>query len=330
MSVDSQKSCHTLTERVGNIVATVEVPYIKQNLLTYVNQHGSLYTGTLIPSEFQKIINSDRYYTLSVLKTIKDSREITPNIQRVWFYLHMIRESIKNPWRWPAIANEIDEKLYFYTGLGRLLATGMCQPDPWKKVNVLLYCPNNVSSTHKLFDNLQRINTDSDLHQVLNLNYTVNYNSYINPDLHLSFRQESKDLLVLTQMYDGNVIHHYDAGKEYLEDLIAWKKIYSNRRTLKIYTDWPENIIDSQSAWTVVHAGLSPGIKIRETLLYNEFNNQSGEYIFYVATPRKLDVSELLSWINLKSTSYININWEFALITPGKEYRSFLFDLSYI
>jgi predicted restriction endonuclease len=132
-------------------------------------------------------------------------------------------------------------------------------------------------------------------------------------------------------MYDGNNVHHYQAGMEYLEDLLSWKDVYGPKPTLKVHTDWPEKIVDSQQAWNVVHAGPSPDIKIRETMLCNQFNNSAvPEHVFYVTTPRRLDVTELLSWVNLKSTSYISVNWEFALITPGKEYRSYLFDLSYI
>jgi hypothetical protein len=327
MIIESQKSCNVLTERHGNILSTIEIPCIKHNLLTYINHYGSLYSGTLIPTEFQKTINSDKSYTLSVLKQINNSNEIIPDIQRVWFYLHMVRECIKHPWRWPAIANEIDGKLYFYTGLGRLLATGMCQPEPWTMVNVLLFCPNNISNTHKLFENLQRIETDSQLHQTLNLEYSADYNPYINPELHLKFQHDDSNRLILKQMYDGNSNHHYDAGKEYLNELIECNHVHRDRPTLKVYTDWPEKIFDSQQAWNIVHSGASLGNKIKENLLYNQFNDlDSNDHIFYVTTPRKIDVSELLSWVNLKSTSYISINWEFALITPGKEYRSFLFD----
>jgi hypothetical protein len=331
MNIESLKSCDTLMQRHGNIVATIEFPCIKHDLLRYINQHGKLYCGTLISSEFQKIFNHDKTHILSVLKSIKNRNEITPDIQRVWFHLHLIRECIKNSWRWPAIANEINEKLYFYTGLGRLISTGMCQPDPWKKLNVLLYCPNDASATHQLFENLQPITDIDALHQILKLNYSTEIDPNSEPELHLSFRHEHNHSLVLTQMYDGNQTHHYHAGQDYLEDLLAWKDIYGLKPTLKLYTDWPEKIVDSQQAWNIIHAGPSPDIKIRENFLFNQFNNLAeSDHVFYVTTPRRLDVTELLGWINLKSTSYISVNWEFALITPGKEYRSYLFDLSYI
>jgi hypothetical protein len=331
MGFNPYQSSNNLIEKFGNIVAEIEFPYGKHDLMTYVKQHGSLYTGTLIPTEFQKIFNFDKNYILKTIGKIKNSSEITPNIQRVWFYLHLIRECIKNSWRWPAIANEINGQLYFYAGLGRLSATAMCQPDPWKKLNVLLYCPNNTSNTHKLFDNLQLINTDKELHQALNLKYPTEHNHHGASELQLSFRHENDHSLILTQMYDGNSVHHYQAGIEYLEDLLAWKNIYGERPTLKVYTNWPEKIVDSQQCWKIVHAGPSPGIKISENLLYNQFNNLTvTEHMFYATTSRTIDVSELLGWVNLKFTSYISLNWEFALLTPGKEYRSFLFDLSYI
>jgi len=326
MSVDFPEFLKdSLVTRHGSIVSNVEFPYFNNSLVDFINQFGSLYYGTLYKRIFLEKFSSEKTYFLNMLINATEVKEL---YQPLWFKQHLLRQRITDVWRWPCLINEITNNLYWNNGHGRFFAEGMTQPTPWDKLNVLLL-QDKESAPDKFLSSSQTIESDEDLHNIINIEYPGN--QAFPPSINISLKHKNNCLL-LESLYDGNRSHNTDAGKNYLEDFINWKSKYGSHPRLWIYTDWPEQVQDSSNYWEIIHAGPAAGNTLKEAFIYNYHNSPAhgNDHVLYVYNPRSIDVSDLLCWVGLAFSSYISTNWDFALVRPDHSYKTSRFEFGYI
>jgi hypothetical protein len=311
----------------GKILTTLSFPSFYQSAVEFIASFGNLYYGTMNTKLFYKLMQQTKQEFLSDLKNIHQVSTTQP----LAFKLHLCRIAIKEPWKLPALINQDGLGLSWKTGQGRFLATGMCLPDPHKKLKFLLF-QNKDTNADEFLQDPTLITTDQQLHEILNICSTDN-------SVAMEFQLEQNgSSLQLASLYNGDQTHHYDAGTLYLDQYKAWRQLYGPRPVLHVYTDWPELITDSANAWTIKHQGLSTITKTKnfklgylERQLINQIGNpvHGSDHVLYVTDPRTIDVSDLLCWVDLTHSAYINRYEQFALLRSDTDYINTLIDISY-
>jgi hypothetical protein len=312
----------------GKISTVLSLPSFSHSLVKYINSFGNLYYGTMNTDLFYKLLRVSKHEFLSNLKNIKSVTTTQP----VAFKLHLCRVALQESWRLPALINQLGHNLSWNTGQGRFLATGMCLQNPHNQIKFLLLQDKNTD-LGQFLHNPMLVTTDRQLHEILNLSNTGQDTVEMQVEL-----MQNGAHLTLESLYNGDTSHHYDAGTRYLEQFESWQHSYGFRPTLHIYTNWPELITDSVSAWTIQHQGPSPITKTEhfkigylERQLFEQIANPTHktDHVLYVTDPRPIDVSDFLCWTDLIHSAYININGQFALFRPSDNYVTKLIDISY-
>lgn len=311
----------------GKILTTLSLPSFYQSVVEFISSFGNLYYGTMNTKLFYKLMQPTKQEFLSDLKNI---HQVTTT-QPLAFKLHLCRVAVKEPWRLPALINQDGSGLSWKTGQGRFLATGMCLPEPHTKLKFLLFQSKETDADEFLQDPTL-ITTDQQLHEILNI---------LAPDNSVAMEfqlEQNGSSLQIASLYNGDQTHHYDAGTLYLEQYKEWQQLYGPRPVLHIYTDWPELITDSASAWTIQHQGPSIITKTENFKLgYLELQMarqiakpiHGSDHVLYVTDPRPIDTSDLLCWVDLIHSAYINRYEQFALFRPDTDYVNTLIDISY-
>lgn len=311
----------------GKISTVLSLPTFRQSIVEFINSFGQLYYGTMQSELFYKLIRQTKQQFLRDLKNIQTIN----NEQPVGFKLHLCRIAVNESWRLPALINQSESNLQWKTGQGRFLATGMCLPEPHTKLKFLLLQDKNTQPNYFLQDP-KPITTDQELHEILNLPAGDG-----NVEMEFQLEQHGSQLM-LASLYNGDQLHHYDAGTMYLDRFKAWQQTYGTQPTLHIYTNWPELIVDSANVWSIKHQGPSPVTKTEnfrigylERQMFDQVGNPTHgqDHVLYVADSRPIDVSDLLCWVDLTHSAYINANAQFALFRPNKKYVTTLIDVSY-
>jgi hypothetical protein len=315
----------------GKLKYQVEINNLKKGLVPFISQYGQLCYGQYTKKEFV-----DRYNTLKELTitNLLDAQTLTDwadyKLFSTAFYMHMCRIALQQQWIWPALVSRIDNRLEHTSGNSRLFATGMCKRDPCNNYNVLLLesIERNPAS---VLQEYQTIVNDQQLHQILNVEYSE---ECYQPDLvNIGLTVTDSGNLILSYI-NNNTFHESvtPETQELWKNFVAWQAKYGIRPTIKIYTDWPELITNTQNAWNVEIAGSSktmyqtifhPGhLENRVRSLHDENAIDSGSHVMYIIKPRKIDLSELMCWTDLKHTTFIDNDWNFILYRQDQTYSS--------
>jgi hypothetical protein len=300
------------------------MPTFESSVVEYISEFGNLYYGAMNTDLFYRLLHTSTRQFLLNLKNIQSVETQQPEA----FKLHLCRVALKESWRLPALISESSAGIYWSTGQGRLAATGLCMKEPHTKLKFLLVQEKDTDPNQFLqFPTL--ITTDQQLQEILN--------PLGNAEIELRLEQCGKNVK-LTALYDGDQSHHCDAGIHHLDQLKQWQSAYGTYPTLHIYTNWPELIVDSVGTWDIKHQGSSPIVQTElfrlghlEKHLYTQIAKPTHDkdHVLYITTPRRIDISDFLCWVDTVHSAYININGEFALFRPDTQYNTILMDVSY-
>ena len=319
----------------GTITLQFSAPHIKNDLVKFITQNSKLYFGNLHKSvfdiNFQKL---KKHYFQNQLTQITSTSIDT--VQPSAFNLYMTRLAANQQWRWPAMATELRQGLYFSAGNSRLLASGISKANPHDCLKVLILQKTTTPADYFL-NNPIEITNDQLLHQVLGLNYTHNV---CDSEIVFGVEQiidQDQIKFSLTTIYDGNTEHHYYAGAEHLAKYHGWLWKYGKNPVLNIYTNWPSMISDSSGQWNINFSGPSSHTKTEnfklghlEAWLTNEANKTilQKEHGLYITSPRPLDVANLLCWVDLDYNCWIDQNLDFALFRNDTQYNTRLIHIN--
>lgn len=313
----------------GTINLQVNLPHVNEDLVKFVTQTSRLFYGNLHKDLFNKKFQELKRNFLTNQLTNISSTDIDVT-QPSSFNLHMIRIALNQSWCWPAMATELSTGLHFSSGNSRLLASGISKDMLHKSLKFLIL-QNNNSAPDKFLSNSVEITNDQILHEVLGLTYNTGV-----CDTELTF---SIDQIVdcnqikntLSTLYDGNTEHHFHAGAELLAKFHAWIWKYSTTPRIKIYTNWPELIVDTSSLWKIDIAG--PSCQVKDSIfklgyIENFIRNHASTFIhpnehaLFVTAPRRIDIGELLCWVDLDYSVWVDQNIDFALFRPSPQYNT--------
>jgi hypothetical protein len=325
MIVQKELSDH-ITYRCSNIQYTLRANDLHQGLVKYLSKFGSLYFGNLCHQFFKNQYFKVRSDHINQLINIQETTN-SDLLQSIRFNLHMLRRAQNESWQLPGTLTETDQGLHWGSGNSRLFASGMCHNNAYQQVKFLIL-QKHQTTPNLYIENPILISTDDELHTALNISTNtaelplVELQIYTIPEI-------SHARVALSSINNWDLDDHQTVGKEYLQDFVEWQKLNGKRPTLKIYTDWPEQISNDFNAWNIEFAG--PTVlykeKIRtygtlELFLYNRNNNNNttNEHELFVLSPNVVDVADLLFWVNNKYTAFVEKNLDFVLFKKQPTY----------
>jgi hypothetical protein len=319
----------------GTITLQVSLPHVNKDLVKFITQTGRLFYGNLHKDLFDKKFQELKNNFLTNQLTNISSTAID-TVQPSSFNLHMIRVALNQRWRWPALATELTNGLHFSAGNSRILASGISKDRPDESLKFLILQNTSTPSDKFLVDPIE-ITNDQQLHEVLGLIYDT---GVCDSELTVAVEQivdADQIKYSLVTLYDGNTEHHFHAGSEMLANYHAWVWKYSSRPRIKIYTDWPELVVDSSKQWSVDIAGPShlkkdSNFKLGhiENFIRNQASTfiQTDEHALFVTAPRLIDLGEFLCWVDLEYNVWIDQNTDFTLFRSAEHYNTRLIRIS--
>lgn len=319
----------------GTINLQVNLPHVNRDLVKFITQTHKLVYGNLHEKLFDKKFQELKTNFLQNQLTDINSTKIDL-VQPASFNLHMIRVALNQQWRWPAVATELANGLHFSAGNSRILASGISKNNPCESLKFLIL-QNSDSALDKFLSNPVEITNDQVLHELLGLTYNTDVCDY---EITLGVEQIVDGGAIkytLTTLYDGNTEHHFYAGTESLAKYHAWIGKYSSTPKIKVYTNWPELIVDTSTQWNIELAGPSQQVKNElfklghvENFLRNHPDNfvKNNEHGLFVFAPRRIDIGELLCWVDLEYNAWIDQDINFALYRDASEYSTRLIRIS--
>lgn len=324
---------HAIPLQSGSIALRVQVDDFGQHsLLPLLHVFGKLYHGTVNRSYFDQLFQIKKQEFIKQLKNLTADSEKSAN-----FRLQMVRLALTTEWKWPACINLVGAEPEWATGNSRILATGFTKTNPEQHLTVLFFDHTGADVSWWL-DNYVEITTDEQLHTVLGMKYDVIQSQAI--ELFANLKQSNdQTCLFLHGVIDEELTGSQHSQEEIeltaLNNLKQWQHRYGKPR-LEIYTDWPELLTDSNSIWdyqivgdikSLSHHIFLPGHL--ERLATNEHGSaETRDHVLYVKTPRAIDLSELLIWVDLEHTTFIEQAWDFVLYRRDPVYKSRIISIS--
>lgn len=333
MIEDHHGAYHAIPLQSGSIALRVKVEGFGQhNLLPLLNVFGRLYYGTISQNYFNRLFQEKKQQFIEQLISPTADTEKFSN-----FRLSMTRLALTTEWKWPACINLVGDEPEWATGNGRTLATGFAKKNPEQRLTALFFDQAGADVTQWL-DNAVEVGTDQQLHTVLGIKYNPDQSETIQLSALLK-QLGDRTCLLLHGVIDEELVG-YQNSQEATElstlcKLQQWQQKYPVPQ-LEIYTDWPELICDNAKVWdyqvvgdikSLSHHIFLPGHL--ERLAKNEHDsNTTRSHVLYVKNPRPIDLSELLIWVDLDYTTYIEQDWDFVLYRRDHTYNSRIISIS--
>jgi hypothetical protein len=325
MSISSNPRTRELSWQDKNILCTIIPPAdTRRGIVEYLLNFGNLYYGTC-----NKLYYLQQYQSrLTFLQNLAKKINLTDqDKQNLGFNLFMLRKAILANWRLPGLIhnNSVNR------GNSRLWATGMCKPSPWTHLNFIEF--QNHNQDNLTTDNPIKITTTKQLHEILDIEYLDQPAADVEFILE-EYVDNGSIRLKINGMYfkeDPDDRSHDTVGNEHLEQFLTWMHTYSGKPTIKIYTDWPELVSDSSDIWDIEIAGSITDIKKTIVLpghierqirqLHNAKTNLES-HTMHIINPVKIDLGELLFWMDVAHTTYIDSNYNYILYRRDTEYKT--------
>jgi hypothetical protein len=303
--------------------------------VAFLSDFGNLYYGNLKQSVFETQYCSTRSVNLSKLKSYQNLTN-PDHLQSVNFIMHMLRLAQHEKWVLPGTLTELDTKLHWGCGNSRIFASGMSFVNPQETVKFLVFQKKQTSETQYL-DNPIRITNDIELHNVLGI--STQSSTIPLAQLAVDILREHDHARVVLELISNNDDTYMDAGKEYADNFVDWQQTNGLIPKLKIYTDWPDHIVNYGNTWDFEIKG--PSIHYKENLngygrlelfLYqrNQDKSVGSDLELFVLSPRRINIAELLFWVNNKHTAFVESTLDFVLFKKQPEYLTTRINISHI
>ena len=334
--------------RSSKIHLQLEIPSLAKGITDFLRPFGTLYHGQLQPYLFQKHYQLLRSELFVMLQTCpnqqydhdwtqlkKDDFAKFQRLKTAAFWLYMMRTSQNQQWRWPAVGQGGGGQVDLMNGRSRLVATGLTKRSPWKHLDFLIW----VSKTRDIADIMQDprpIECDQDLHDVLALQYDdQEYHQSEECHMGIEWNQGKINLAFFNNAFDPDFT---DQTQKIWYNHAAWRQRYGSRPPLQIYTNWPAQIRDSVDFWK--WQVLGPSQKFIDNLLPGKpgsihwamsnhvHGNVEHDHVMWIVKDEPIDLSDLVCWMDLEHTAFVDSEFCFALYRRDLEYNSVTVDIT--
>lgn len=315
------------------------MPRLSNGIIPWLNQFGTLYYGTvqqdiyctnvlnLKVGSIRHLINAEQLerdrngLPLSQLKETDYLKFY--KIQSTAFFMHMMRTALVEAWHWPAMLSWRNNSLVWENGNSRCVATGVTRRDPWQHQTFLYFQPAGVDYNPLDNHNRTAIADDCHLHEVLNLNYQFEFHQPVECNIGMSL--DNGDIYLNwihngIEDYDNNHLREEAAWSNFLD----WRSTHPQRPHMTVITNTPELITDPEHAWTVSVINDTQTDDSLSLLAFREHNRPSSrtDHTLWYRGTDPIDLGDLLFWMDMKHSAFIDINRQFMLYRKHPEFVS--------
>jgi hypothetical protein len=336
---------NAFTFQINNFECTLVIP--QGTAVVNLLQLGSeLFLGTLERSVLLAEAEKVKQERLGgMIRCARNSADLDErSAQGLDFTLKLIHLALTESWKLPCLVTKYQDQLMWHAGGNRLLASALVSPCPETTLPVLC---TDFDKTDTKFLSKTKIKNDQHLADILNVPF-VGYSQY-----HSTGTEKTVEIhLEWTAGVPGPCIHYiYDHTRAMFDwrhhtvdtiqyvytNIIAIRRMLRNNR-VKVYAESPDQVIDSTGFFDIEYVGNSPG-KIQDLgpggltqLAYRARMFDSIPYkeiTVWVTNGRKIDLGELLFWVNTKNNVYVDRDGEFAVMISRNRFSSKQICLSY-
>lgn len=334
--------------RASKIHLQLEIPSLAKGIVDFLQPFGNLYHGHLLPDVFDQhyqLLRAELFHTLQDCVSMPQDHDWVKlktadfdtfhRLKTAAFWLDMMRTSQNNAWRWPAVAKVSAGRMDFVNGRSRLLASGMTKREPANHLEFLIWVPKTCSIDHVL-QTPRLLAGDQDLHAVLGLQYDDQ--EYDQPqECHMGIEWNNGQIVLafFNNAFDADFT---ERSQQIWYDHVAWRQRYGARPELKIFTNWPDRIRDSARLWQWQVIGSSqafmdnllpgkPG-SIHWAMHNHVHGHCEHDHVLWITTEQTVDVSDLVCWMDLKHTTFVDSQFGFALYRRDALYNNMTVDIT--
>ena len=293
----------------GNLKLVTHMPEAVAGVVPYINQFTRLWIGSVQSDIFKITFNDLKAQVLPCLANlaiIEDDFNL-----RIGHKLELCHTALVTNWNSPATATIEKDDIFWESGQSRFLAGGLCWSNPWSKHQLLAFAPNKSIVEPWILDPVE-ITNDSELEGYLGPNTSNTITTRFDiVDKRISFRLSS---VSRTQNKKENTERLADR----VETLRQWVKQYPRGTRLNVYTNNPELIVDSIEYWNINY------------MLEEQETNENTHKFYVYQCDQKLDLSELLFWMDTDYTEFSDSNNNYTLRSPGRNKKSKTISLSHL
>ena len=316
------------------------------DIVPFLNSYAVLYHG-----HFHKQVYIDRFLQVrkQVIQQLIDLPvynscqwsdyffENGDSYQNVAFIMYMCRLCRDTRWNFPTVCNYNK----WVNGGSRSVATGMHKSDPWNNVLGLELVELGKSSI--MLSDPKEITSTEMLHNILHLE--SNNDSYDPAEVELITELKNGKIYFISIENKFNKFNNFTNTDSYdiWDKYASWRSQYPTKPKIKIYTNWPEQIHTQCAAWDVVEIvsgqhiindiqGFGGRTGRLERFASEEYKNpkETVDHVLYVIDPRPIELSDLLIWMDMEHSTYIESTWKFLLYRKADTYTTTYIDTSYI
>lgn len=257
-------------------------------LVDFVKQFGPIWYGYPTREFFTDRFNNKIFEIISGL-VAADDIELNQSykIPHIQYSLAMAETALTiDQWRWPAVTFGHDD---WSAGNTRLTATGLTKIDPWNHLAVLAVNHSDI----EYLSNPVEITTDQQFNELLIISWD---RSHSEPVIFLEFEKEYPTRINLI-LRESNSL---EKETTHFADYLAWFRKYGKGTPIAVYTQYPELVIDSFEFWEpyfLTDTNIIPGVA----------------HVLHIDKPFQFDLSQLLFWIDLKHSKFIDVHQRFTL-----------------
>jgi len=318
---------HNLEIKSDKVEARVLFENDPPSIIDFLSQYNTqLYHGHLNPKYFTSIANARKSQLIGMLANL--SRFDSKSLDILRFCLHLMQVSGESDWNFPILVNNC-VGLHIETGNNRIFADYMMHKEPWNRISALVLTkknnlPQGVLSDPCLIDN------DTELNSILKQKYDKDNHGR---DFYLNIKINGRDEKKLPKLeYIGDGTYYPaspESGDRWLRRYQKWWDQYHNNRSLSVYTNWPDLIKNSGNFWEYQIVGPSPVVADerpayceQSAVKYHITPTLSSDHVLWILSPRKIDLGDLLFWIDTAHSTYIGKDFDFVLYRRQPEYLS--------
>ena len=332
--------------QTGDLAVKFKFEGLDQGIVKLIEQFGSrLYYGYPRKDIFLfHWYSHKRYQLVQSLNHFNRPEFPQNNHDDLGLYLHMSRIAQTQKWKYPSFITRLPNgQIDQTTGGTRAFAIGLTKTEPWKHFPILM-SERVDKDINQFLDDPIYIQSDQQLTEILGGSYdekiwaptimlTVEIkNNHPGTNAHYCLLNH-----VAAFGYGNNDVYH---GQQYLEKFKEWKIKNPSRPKLNVYTNYPECVKDINGIWDwkivgdtgTFEAQMGDKVGWVENKVRNYHNNDrthNNEYVCWLIKKRKVDLGDLLPWMDLDHTTFITDDYSFALYQPVPVFNTTFISMSY-
>lgn len=319
MSQDDEIMVRTPAEHGGylsDICLEIRGPDSREGIINYIRNFGDLYLARLNRTTWLRKYDECLQQLVANMLDLPSDPDI---LQDIDFKLALCEQARQTPqWRFPCVMEIRDQTLTWINGHSRLLAAGVSWADAWDKVDFVIFAPKGTDITAHDFHAVTLINDDHQLRTILcrdgdTMSVTIWADFYSYQDS-VQFRING-----VGQAADQTT------SKGYLSVWQRWRGQHPGTSLpIQIFSD-ADSVSDSSGVWHITHMGPPPSNLIYHSnmsgRIYNEKkfgDQQPGAFTFYHFGKGKIDLAEILLWIDTDHSVFHSDDWSSIFVQPGE------------